>query len=385
MHSILMDRDDKKKIDIVIGTRPEAIKMAPVIAELKSRGSFLVRVIATGQHTDMLRQALAYFSLSADCDLALMKQGQSLDYVTSAVLVEVGKLFDADAPDAVLVHGDTTTTFASALAAFYRGIPVGHVEAGLRSADMRHPFPEELNRVIVDRIAEWWFAPTESAMKNLVREGVLPSEIYVTGNTVVDALHAALAAKDVPKDPCLSPLSGNGRFALVTAHRRESWGAPMEAICRALADLLARDLLDRILIPMHKNPTVRETFRGMLGGDERVILCEPLDYPDFVWAMDRCRLILSDSGGVQEEATALGKPLLILRDVTERPEVLDRGSGILVGTSEARIVEEAGRLLTDADAYERIRGRCAENAFGDGNAAQRIVDALSWRLRRRAR
>jgi UDP-N-acetylglucosamine 2-epimerase (non-hydrolysing) len=366
-----------RKIDVVIGTRPEAIKMAPVILELRRREIFKVRVIATGQHTDMLRQALGYFSLVPDADLGIMKDRQTLDYITSRVLTGVGELFDADRPDAALVHGDTTTTFASALAAFYRSIPIGHVEAGLRSFDMKRPFPEEMNRVFADRMASWWFAPTELSRENLIGEGADSGRIYVTGNTVVDALHATLArlAAEGPDAPCAKELSGRC-FILLTAHRRESWGAPLERICRALLAVLDRNTDFMALVPMHRNPAVRDVMRSFLEDDERIILCDPLDYPDFVWAMDNCALIMSDSGGVQEEATSLGKPVLILRDVTERPEAVEQGSCVLVGTDEERIVKEACAVLSGGESAGRLMERSLRNPFGDGLASSRIADVL---------
>ena len=254
-----------KKIDVVIGTRPEAIKMAPVVAELKERKNCTVRIIATGQHTDMLTQALDYFSLFADVNLGIMKKSQSLDYIISAVIQGVGEVFDDVRPDAVLVHGDTTTTFAAALSAFYRQIPIGHVEAGLRSEDMTCPFPEEMNRVLTDRIATWWFAPTVWAEKNLLREGVCLNKIYVTGNTVIDALYSTVEKNSPPKAECLKQLVDQERFLLLTAHRRESWGKPLESICSAVLEILKRHGEYRVLVPMHKNPSVRETMRGEIG------------------------------------------------------------------------------------------------------------------------
>lgn len=367
----------EKRIDIVVGTRPEAIKMAPLILEFKNRPGFRVRVVATGQHTDMLFQALNYFSIEADVNLGIMRERQSLGYITSSVMEGVGGVLDEDKPDAVLVHGDTTTTFAAAIAAFYRKIPVGHVEAGLRSWDMRLPFPEEMNRVLTDRIARWRFAPTNLAKENLVKEGVDPETIPVTGNTVVDALFSTIRANTTPKAPCLADLPDGAPFLLVTAHRRESWGKPLENICEALLCVLARYPSYAALIPMHKNPAVREAMRGILGGNEKIVLCDPLDYPDFVWAINNCKLILSDSGGVQEEATALRKPVLILRDVTERPEALEHGSGLLVGTERGRIISAADKLLSDPEAYSRVQARCGKNPFGDGRASVRIADILS--------
>jgi len=360
------------KIDVVIGTRPEAIKMAPVIMELRRRGHFRVKIVSTGQHAEMCRQALDFFGLSPDVDLSIMKHGQSLDYITSSVLNGIGNLLDDDRPDAVLVHGDTTTTFAASLAAFYRGIPIGHVEAGLRSFDMKRPFPEEMNRVMTDRIAHWLFAPTELAAKNLrAEDGRADERIYVTGNTVIDALYAALDILNASIKTVDAP------FILMTAHRRESWGKPMENICRALLEILRRHEGYGALVPMHKNPAVRDTIRGILGGHENITLCDPLDYPDFVRALKNCKIILSDSGGVQEEASALGKPVVVLRDVTERPEATDAGTAVLAGTEFGSIVGITDRLLSDEAEYLRISERKSLNPFGDGTASVRIADIMS--------
>jgi UDP-N-acetylglucosamine 2-epimerase (non-hydrolysing) len=365
-----------KRVDVVIGTRPEAIKMAPVILELRRRDYFSTRVVSTGQHTDMLRQALGFFGLSPDIDLAIMKRAQSLDYITSSVLTGVGEALDKNSPDVMLVHGDTTTTFASSLAAFYRGIPIGHVEAGLRSFDMKRPFPEEMNRALTDKMALWLFAPTDGAARNVRSEEARGGGVYVTGNTVIDALYVALGLieKSGGKPPSFGP---GDRFVLMTAHRRESWGKPMENICAALLEILNRHEGYRALVPMHKNPAVRDTMRGILGGDGRVALCDPLDYPDFVRALDSCKIILSDSGGVQEEASALGKPVVVLRDVTERPEATDAGTAILAGTEFGRIVDIADKLLSDEAEYRRIEARKAGNPFGDGKSSERIADILA--------
>lgn len=368
------------KIDCVIGTRPEAIKMAPVILALMTDARFQVRVVATGQHTDMLDQALSYFHLRADENLRIMKDRQTLDHITSSVLEGVGRVLDEDRPAAVLVHGDTTTTFAAALAAFYRGIPVGHVEAGLRSHDLRHPFPEEMNRLLTDRISTWWFAPTQFAKENLLRDGIDSTNVVVTGNTVVDALRYTVEHTYQPQNDALRPLGDGGEFLLMTAHRRESWGEPMEHICRALKRVLDQYPAMKAVVPMHKNPLVREIMERQMGDHERICLCEPLDYPDFVWCMAHCRLIMSDSGGVQEEATALGRPVLILREVTERPEAVAHGSGILVGTNEERIVSCASELLSDEDKYQELVKKCETNPFGDGKASERIVERLGLDL-----
>jgi UDP-N-acetylglucosamine 2-epimerase (non-hydrolysing) len=351
--------------------------MAPLILELTGRGSFALRVISTGQHTDMLRQALGFFSISPDVDLAVMKERQGLDHITASVLTGVGKLLDEDAPDAVLVHGDTSTTFASSLAAFYRHIPVGHVEAGLRSFDMDLPFPEEMNRVLTDRLSRWLFAPTPLASENLKKEaGSSQDRIFVTGNTVIDALFAALEAVNREGADINGPAE-DAPLILMTAHRRESWGEPMKNICRALLEILKRHGGYRALVPMHRNPAVRGDMISVLGGCERVRLCEPLDYPDFVRALGRCKIILSDSGGIQEEASALGKPVVVLRSVTERPEAVDRGTAVLAGSEEKTIVEIADRLLCDEDEYRRIERRKDGNPFGDGRASVRIADILT--------
>lgn len=370
-----MSTEAPLRVACVVGTRPEAIKMAPVVLELKKDLRFEPRLLATGQHAQMLYQALEPFGLEPDEDLKVMRDRQSLDYITASVLEGVGAVLDSWKPRAVLVHGDTTTTLAASLASFYRRIPVGHVEAGLRSGDLDRPFPEEMNRVVTDRLSSLWFAPTEGSRENLLREGVEEGRIWVTGNTVIDALLWIHARGRTPEDPALAPVTAGAPFLLVTAHRRESWGEPLERIARSTAKLLEDHPALYALVPMHRNPEVRTVLRSHLGDQPRALLCDPLDYPDFVWAMAHSRLILSDSGGVQEEASALKKPVLILREVTERPEALETGSGLLVGTSERRILEEAGRLLADPAAYETLQQRCG-TPFGDGRASERIAQAL---------
>lgn len=366
----------RRTVVCVVGTRPEAIKMAPVVIELRRRDYFDVKILATGQHAAMLDQALEHFDLVADKNLHIMKDRQSLDHITSSVLTGAGEYFDELKPDAVLVHGDTTTTFASALAAFYRDIPVGHVEAGLRSGNMRLPFPEEMNRVLTDKIIKWGFAPTKLAKDNLLTDGVSSENIYVTGNTVIDALLYTIANSKRPKDERFNALPAGAEFLLVTAHRRESWGLPLEHICSALVELLDRHPKLWMVIPMHKNPTVREIITKYLEAKEHVILCDPLDYPDFVWAMNAAKFILSDSGGVQEEASAIKKPVLILRDVTERPEAVEFGSGILVGVDKDKIIKTADKLLNDEESVINIEKKCMKQPFGDGTASIQIGDAL---------
>lgn len=371
---------DRKKIICVMGTRPEAIKMAPVVIALRKEPSFDVRILATGQHAAMLDQVLDFFKLTADKNLHIMKERQTLDYITSSVLTGAGAYFDETAPAAVLVHGDTTTTFAAGLAAFYRNIPIGHVEAGLRSWNMRLPFPEEMNRVLIDKIVTWGFAPTALAADNLRKEGVPESAITVTGNTVIDALFYTVATQKKPQYGELAALPDDVPFLLVTAHRRESWGAPLEDICRALIGIIEKHPELWMVIPMHKNPAVREIIHNYLDGTEHVILCDPLSYPDFVWAMNASKFILSDSGGVQEEASAIKKPVLILRDVTERPEAVEHGSGLLVGVNRERILNTALELLEDAGKIAAIEKKCASQPFGDGTAAVKIANTLKESL-----
>lgn len=367
---------NRKTVVCVIGTRPEAIKMAPVVLAMRSQGYFDVKILATGQHSSMLDQALSHFKLTADVNLHIMKERQSLDHITSSVLIGAGEYFDSIEPAAVLVHGDTTTTFAAALAGFYRKIPVGHVEAGLRSGNMHLPYPEEMNRVLTDRITAWAFAPTELAKENLLREGTPADRIYVTGNTVIDALYYTVKSTSKPLCPELAKLPEDAPFLLVTAHRRESWGKPLEDICSALTMLLDTHPELWMVIPMHRNPSVRETIRKYLEKKEKVILCDPLDYPDFVWAMNTSRFILSDSGGVQEEASSIKKPVLILRDVTERPEAVEKGSGVLVGVDREKIYSNAIKLLENKDHLTQIENKCRFQPFGDGTASLKIAEAL---------
>ena len=375
-----MDTADKKTIVCVVGTRPEAIKMAPVINALRENKNFDVKILATGQHAAMLDQVLDFFKLTADTNLHIMKDRQTLDYITASVLTGAGEYFDEIKPSAVLVHGDTTTTFAAGLAAFYRNIPVGHVEAGLRSGNMRLPFPEEMNRVLADRFVTWGFAPTELAAQNLRSEGMAEDKISVTGNTVIDALFYTVASRTKPECEELKALPEGSPFVLVTAHRRESWGKPLAEICGALTDLIDAHPELWMVIPMHKNPAVREVFHQYLDGRPRVILCDPLDYPDFVWAMNASRFILSDSGGVQEEASAIKKPVLILREVTERPEAVEHGSGVLVGVCRKKITENALRLLEEPEALAAIEKKCEAQPFGDGTASKKIEKILGETL-----
>lgn len=359
-----------RNILCVVGTRPEAIKMAPVILALKNEPWVNIRVLATAQHRHMLDQVLNFFGVEPDIDLDIMRPNQALTTLTARLLLALDDVLQAERPDAVLVQGDTTTVMAVAMACFYHRIPIGHVEAGLRTWDMQNPFPEEMNRVVAGRLAKWHFAPTENARQNLLREGVSDNDIVVTGNTVIDSL-LRVAARDLPPSAILDPTK---RLILMTAHRRENFGEPFERICRALLTLLDRNPDVQVLYPVHPNPNIRETAHRLLGQHSRVVLCEPLDYLPFVAAMKRAYLILSDSGGVQEEAPALGKPVLVLRHETERPEAVAEGMVKLVGTNFDNIVSEAQLLLDDESAYQAMaRG---VSPYGDGHAADRIVEVL---------
>ena len=347
--------------------------MAPLIRELRNDAEFLVTVLATGQHTDMLTQALSDFGLSPDENLNIMRDRQTLDHITASVLQGVGSFLDAEPQDMMLVHGDTSTTFAAALAGFYRHVPVGHVEAGLRSNNLALPFPEEANRVLTDRIASLFFAPTEGDAENLRREGIADEKIHVTGNTVIDALYWILG-RNVPTSFALP----EGRpVILMTAHRRESWGQPLVEICAAVTDIIRARPDVVFVIPLHKNPTVRNVIRECLKDcSENVIFTEPLGYSEFVRVMNKSAFILSDSGGVQEEASGINKPVLIMRTVSERPEAITHGTCILVGTDRETIRREALALL---NAPERMSELLAKNTrpFGNGDASVKIHDAIT--------
>ncbi len=356
---------------LVFGTRPEAIKFAPVIAELRTRcAEVRTQVCVTAQHRHMLDQVLDWFGIVPDFDLDLMEPNQSLCHLAGRVLFQVGEVLDRVRADVVLVQGDTTTTMAAALAACYRGVPVGHVEAGLLTYDMRNPFPEELNRRVASVAATYHFAPTQRAARALLEERTPAENIYITGNTVIDSLAMTLARPIRVELPC----DGNGRIILVTAHRRESFGGPFESMCSALRQVAERNPDVQIIYPVHLNPNVREPVNRMLAGHPRIHLLEPLRYEQFVHLMARAYLILTDSGGIQEEAPFLGKPTLVMRETTERPEAIETGAARLVGTAESTIVGCCERLLRDPSEYERMAR--AGSPFGDGKASQRIVDIL---------
>ncbi len=360
------------RIAIIIGTRPEAIKLAPVIQELRRRpGAFDVRVIATSQHRELLVQALAEFGITPDRDLDLMEPGQSLGRFAARCLEAVTKALVAEQPDMVLVQGDTTTVTTSAMAAAYLGIPVGHVEAGLRSHDISNPFPEELNRKMAGSIATMHFAPTALARRNLLDEGVPVDRIVLSGNTVVDAVHSLDLSTSLP--PELADLNPEHTIVLTT-HRRENQGTPLARICEAVRRLVRERPELQVVFPVHPNPHVGAVVRSALGDVPQVRLIAPLAYRPMLALLSRCRLILTDSGGIQEEAPSLGKPVLILREVTERPEVVSSGAGRLVGTDVETIVDAVRGLLEDPAEYARM-ARVA-NPFGDGRASERIADSL---------
>lgn len=380
---------------LVFGTRPEAIKMAPLVKALQARRDrFETVVCVTGQHRQMLDQVLEIFDIHPDYDLDIMQQGQDLYDVTSRVLTGMRGVLDSARPDVVLVHGDTTTSMAAALAAFYRRIPVGHVEAGLRTHDIMSPWPEEMNRQLTGRIATWHFAPTPLSRGNLMAEGVDASRITVTGNTVIDALHAVTAriASDPSLGECIvsglreagydtARLGDGRRLVLVTGHRRENFGEGFRSMCRALKWLSGRYPDVDFLYPMHLNPNVRRPIAEVFGeeaaagrGEGNMIFIEPLEYLSFVYLMSRAHIVLTDSGGIQEEAPGLGKPVLVMRDTTERPEALEAGTVRLVGTEFGRITSEVSRLLDDSEAWRGMSR--AVNPYGDGKACGRIIEVL---------
>ncbi len=361
---------NKIRILCVVGTRPEAIKMAPIILGLKKENWAEVRVLATAQHRNMLDQVLRLFDIIPDIDLDIMRPNQALTTLTARLLLSLDEVLLSEKPDAVLVQGDTTTVMTAAMACFYHRIPIGHVEAGLRTWDIQNPFPEESNRVIASKLAKWHFAPTEGARQNLLKEGVPDADIVVTGNTVIDAL-LMTADKELETGIELDP---DKRLILVTSHRRENFGEPFSNICKALKTIAERNPNIQILYPVHPNPNVKDVAYEILDNHQNILLCEPLDYGPFVAAMKLAYIIISDSGGVQEEAPALGKPVLVLRDETERPEAVEEGVVKLVGPNYDSIVNEAQLLLDDKSAYKSMaRGI---SPYGDGKAAERIIKTL---------
>ena len=359
----------------VFGTRPEAIKMAPVVQALQESGRFEVVVAVTAQHREMLDQVLRLFEIEPKHDLDIMAADQTLFDVTSRSLLGLNEVLSLEKPDMVLVHGDTTTTFAGALASFYHQIQVGHVEAGLRTGDKYSPYPEEMNRKLAGVLTDLHFAPTETAKENLLKEGVPAERIIVTGNTVVDALLKTVKPGYTFDDPALNQaLESKKRIILVTTHRRENLGEPMRQVYRALRDVLEAHSDTVAVFPVHKNPKVRDVVEAELGGHDRVVLIEPLDYEPFANLLNHSALILTDSGGIQEEAPSLGKPVLVLRDTTERPEAVAAGTVRLVGTDQDEVYQAAHQLLSDEKAY--LAMSAASNPYGDGTAAVQIVEAI---------
>ena len=370
----------KKKVLTVFGTRPEAIKMAPLVHALAADERFDAKCCVTAQHREMLDQVLELFDITPDYDLNLMKAGQTLNDVTARIIQELKPVLQEFKPDVVLVHGDTATTFAASLATYYEQIEVGHVEAGLRTGNIYSPWPEEANRRLTGVLTKYHFAPTETSKENLLRENFNPEDIHVTGNTVIDAL---LMVKDkIETDADLNEtlaaqfpyLDDSKKLILVTGHRRESFGGGFERICEALANTAKAHPETQILYPMHLNPNVREPVNRILGGIENIKLIEPQQYLPFIYLMSRANIILTDSGGIQEEAPSLGKPVLVMRDTTERPEAVAAGTVKLVGTSVEVITESLTQLLTNKEAYESMS--FAHNPYGDGKACTRICDVL---------
>lgn len=372
--------NNKKRILTVFGTRPEAIKMAPLVHALAEDSRFLSKVCVTAQHREMLDQVLELFEITPDFDLDLMKPGQDLTGITCGILQNIKPILEEFKPDYVLVHGDTTTTLSATLAAYYQQIKVGHIEAGLRTGNIYSPWPEEGNRRLTGAIAELHFAPTEGSKQNLLAENIDQSKVIVTGNTVIDALHDVISKLEINSDLKSSLetrfqfLNKDKRLVLITGHRRESFGGGFERICEAIAQMAKTFPKVEFVYPMHLNPNVREPVKRLLEGLQNVFLIEPLDYLPFVYLMNRSYVLLTDSGGIQEEAPSLGKPVLVMRDTTERPEAIDAGTVKLVGTSVDTIVSELSKLLTCEQSYKTMS--YAHNPYGDGKACARILDAL---------
>ncbi|RPD51329.1 non-hydrolyzing UDP-N-acetylglucosamine 2-epimerase [Paracnuella aquatica] len=368
-----------KRLLFIFGTRPEAIKMAPVILAAQKDPFFTIEVCTTGQHREMLQQVMDFFGLKATYSLDLMQPNQTLFDITARAIKELERVLTEAKPDVVLVQGDTTTAFVGALAAFYKKINIGHIEAGLRSYDLYAPFPEEGNRKLTGVLANFHFAPTEKAVINLKKEGIT-EHVYQTGNTVIDALLMGVAKvrNDEAVAAAFHYLNVEKRIVLVTAHRRESFGQPLEEICQALLEIAERFHDVQVVYPVHLNPNVRETVYRLLGAHPRISLIAPLDYPHLLWLLDKSTLVITDSGGIQEEAPSLGKPVLVIREVTERQEGVDAGTALLVGTNQKNIVEAAAMLLSDESAYQRIAK--AVNPYGTGQAATAILTLLRENL-----
>ena len=366
---------DKIKVLTIFGTRPEAIKMAPLVKELEKREEIESKVCVTAQHREMLDQVLELFEITPEFDLNIMKTRQSLTGITNRILEGLEELFTKEKPDMILVHGDTTTTFASGLAAFYQQIRVGHVEAGLRTFDKYFPFPEEMNRKLTGALADLHFAPTKGSKGNLLREGINESDIFITGNTVIDAMEHTVEENYVFENDQLNKIDfENKKVIMITAHRRENWGEGIENICEALNKIVEENEDVELVYLVHLNPIVKDVVEAKLGGKDRVHLLPPLDTKETHNLMNKCFMVMTDSGGLQEEAPHLGKPVLVLRGVTERPEAVEAGTVKLVGTDVEKIVEEANKLINDNGYYSLMSK--AVNPYGDGIASKRIVDAI---------
>ena len=366
-----------KKISIIIGTRPEAIKMAPVYLGLKDDQRFDVKLIETAQHRELLDQVLDVFQINAHIDLDIMQPMQGLPETSARIITQVSEALSKIKPDAVLVHGDTNTCLFSSLAAFYLKIPIGHVEAGLRTYNYNAPWPEEMNRRLTDPICQWCFAPTESAGNNLRKEGIQEDHIYVTGNTVIDALF--YIRESISKQPPVIPdlpqdILDHHRLILVTGHRRESFGKPMREICRAFLEIVQTHPDTVLVYPVHLNPNVQKPVREILGQEKRIFLIEPIEYLSFVYLMEKSYIIITDSGGIQEEAPSMQKPVFVTRDVTERPEAVQAGCAQLVGRNRSTIVEQVSHVLNETSLYKTMTS--CKNLYGDGQASQRIADIL---------
>jgi len=364
-----------KKIIVFLGTRPEAIKLAPVIEELRESGKFNILVCSTGQHKEMLFQVLDFFNIKADFSLEVMEPNQQLANLTAKLLTKVNELLLEQRPDMIMVQGDTTTTMAASLAAFYNKIKIVHVEAGLRTFNNYSPFPEEINRVITSKLTYFHYPPTHQSAQNLLNEGIPADRILITGNTVIDALYLGLQKIEnkTPENIILLGLNQINEFALVTIHRRENHGSGIQNVCEAIKRIIASTNIN-FVIPVHLNPNVKDVVFDLLGNNDRVKLIPPASYPDFLWLLNNAKIILTDSGGVQEEAPSLGKPVLLLRDTTERPEALEAGTVLKVGSDTELIYKEAMRLLTDGTAYTAMAQ--ISNPYGDGKASKRILDSI---------
>ena len=366
-----MEITKKIKVMLAFGTRPEAIKMAPLVIKMRQEKCFDVKVVLTAQHREMLDQVMQIFEIKSDYDLNIMQHSQTLYHTTTSILNGIGEILRKEKPDLLLVHGDTTTTFAASLAAFYEKVKVGHIEAGLRSFDKHNPFPEEINRVLTDSISDLYFAPTYISKQNLIAENRNPKNIFITGNTVIDAL--LYISKNDYEAEILKNTDGD--FILATVHRRENWGEPLRNICEAF-DKITRQNNIKLILPVHPNPKIKSVVYEMLGANKNIFLTEPFEYVDLVSILKKCKLVLTDSGGLQEEAPAFGKPVLVMRKTTERPEAIEKGTGMLVGNCTDVIVNAVTKLLNDESEYSKMAN--AVNPYGDGKASERTIESIKY-------